>query len=101
MYASVRTYGKLRHVCATERIGTKLNKVILGVLGRGSQIISRNAALTPVSLEFFMPRCGATFDENSSLLGGVSDSGRVAPKALGWVMRCGGTPTPAAFATAV
>ena len=48
-----------------------------------------------------MPRCGATFDENSPLLGGVSDSGRAAPKALGWVVRCWGTPTPAAFATPV
>src|SRR5258706_392197 len=51
--------------------------------------------------EFFMPRCGATFDENSPLLGGASDSGRVAPMALGWVMRCWRRPTPAASATAV
>src|SRR5258706_15008679 len=32
-----------------------------------------------------MPRCGATFDENIPLLGGVSDSGRAAPKVLRWV----------------
>src|SRR6266481_3675045 len=43
-----------------------------------------------------MPRCGATFNENSPLLGGASDSGRIAPMALGWVVRCWGRPTPAA-----
>ena len=27
---TVRTHGKLRHVCATQKIGSQLNKVILG-----------------------------------------------------------------------
>ena len=48
-----------------------------------------------------MPGRGTAFDENSLLLGGASDGGRVAPKALGWVVRRRRRPTPAACATAV
>jgi len=43
-----------------------------------------------------MPRCGATLDENIPLSGGASDSGRVAPMALGWVVALLGKPTPSA-----
>jgi len=43
--------------------------------------------------------CGTAFDENIPLLGGASDSGRVAPKALGWVVRRQRRPTPALRAT--
>jgi len=57
--------------------------------------------LEEIPEEFFMPRCVATLDENIPLLGGASDSGRVAPQTLGWVRRCWESPPPSAFAIAV
>jgi len=43
-----------------------------------------------------MPRYGATFDENSPLLRGASDSGLTAPMALGVGRALLGRPAPAA-----
>ena len=40
-----------------------------------------------MTLEFSVVLGGTAFDENSLLLGGASDGGRVAPKPLGWVRR--------------